>query len=891
MMDVPRATVRLQLRNGVDFDAVRATLDYHAALGISHLYLSPILRAHAGSTHGYDTIDYASVDPSLGGEAGLRRMATDAHARGMGLIVDFVPNHMGVGEDNAWWQDVQRWGRCSRHADHFDIQWQTPSGDPQPLLLPVLECDYGVALADGHFELTWCNGEPFVRCNSQHYPLGPATLPALLRQASVNDAAARVERALRDYPAGSDDARAAVRLALAGPAVQATLSTCWTNWVNHDSAQIDRVLSAQPYRLAHWRCADDTLNWRRFFNISGLAGLRIEREETYRAVHATMLRLHAGHVIDGLRIDHVDGLAAPAAYCRRLREDLERQADGRSVYLVVEKILGDDETLPASWAVDGTTGYDFMNQVGAVLHDAEGAAALTTLYQRLSGDRDEFDMHERQARDEMLHTLFVCDLDATCRRFHELARDGQSSRDLSFASLRRALAALVQTFTVYRSYLGAGRDHALNVALPRTRIHLSCRDHAALDFLIAVLRCPRSSQAARAATARFEQLTAPVAAKAVEDTAFYRYPRLLSRNEVGCSPAVIGMSVDAFHAACVDRREHWPAAMLATASHDHKLGEDARMRLATLSECPGRWAARARRWTTRWSGFENGGPDSRDAYMMVQMMVGAWPPAMAPDDTAGKQALAQRMHTWLTKALRESRRHTSWVCHDDAYETAAAHCLDAMFNDASFLIDMYRFVRSIAAAGAIASLAQLTLRCTTPGIPDLYQGRELWDFSMVDPDNRRAIDFAAHQASFNPDTPIASLLHTWRDGRIKQAWLARLLRLRQRHPALFLHGSHVPLEVEGAHARHVIAFMRRHQRQRMLVVVPRCPLRLLGRRSLPCIAAGRWEDTAITLPEDIDAHGLVALGSGKPVASENGSIPLSRLLARVPMDVLMPGPS
>ncbi|HET8555099.1 MAG TPA: malto-oligosyltrehalose synthase [Rhodanobacteraceae bacterium] len=890
MMAMPRAMVRLQLRNGVDFDAVRATLDYHAALGISHLYLSPILRAHADSTHGYDTIDYDRVDPVLGGEAGLRRLAEDAHARGMGLIVDFVPNHMGVGEDNAWWQDVQRWGPHSRCAAHFDIQWNTPEGSPLPLLLPVLDRDYGAALAAGCFELVWRDGEPFVSFNHQHYPLGPMTLPTLLRQAVLHDAAMDVERALGEYPAGSDDARTAVREILSHAGWQTTLTACWRDWMNHDSASIDRILGLQPYRLVHWRCANDALNWRRFFNINGLAGLRIEREETYRAVHATILRLHAERVIDGLRIDHVDGLAAPADYCRRLREDMERQADGRDVYLVVEKILGDDETLPASWPVHGTTGYDFMNQVGAVLHDATGAKTLTTLYQRLSGDRDDFDAHERQARREMLHAVFVCDLDMTCRRFRELACHSASSRDLSFASLRRALAALAQAFGVYRSYLGDGQDHALDAAWPRARADLSRRDHAALDFLVSEMHRAHATEASRAAVARFEQLTAPLAAKAVEDTAFYRYPRLLSRNEVGANPAVVGMSVEAFHDACIRRRDHWPEAMLATASHDHKLGEDARMRLATLSQCPRRWAIHARRWTARWSAFENGRPDARDVYMMLQMMAGVWPPGMTLDDTTGLHELAQRMHAWLTKALRESRRHTSWTYPDDVYETAAAHCLDAMFGGAPFLTEVYRFVHSIAAAGALSSLAQLTLRCTTPGIPDLYQGRELWDYSMVDPDNRRPIPFAAHQVLFDPDASMTSLMHTWHDGRIKQAWLARLLGLRRRQPDLFLQGSYVPVEVKGAHARHVIAFLRRHGNQRLLVVVPRCPLRLLGRRPLPSIAAHRWQDTAIALPDGIDAHHLVALASGKPVVARDGTMALSELLDGVPVEVLISDP-
>lgn len=890
-MSLPRATVRLQLRNGVDFDVVGTTLDYYAALGISHLYLSPVLQAQAGSTHGYDTIDYDRVDPALGGEPGLRRLAAAAHAHGMGLIVDFVPNHMSASDDNAWWQDVQRWGRQSPCADHFDIQWHTPQGTPLPLLLPVLDRDYDAALADRCFKLSWHEGEPFVRYGDQCHPLAPITLPMLLRQASMDALASRIEHVLRETRANNADTRRAIREALADADVQSRVSACWRHWAVHDPARLDRLLRAQPYRLAHWRCADTALNWRRFFNINGLVGLRVEREQTYHAVHRTILRLHAEHLIDGLRIDHVDGLAEPAAYCRRLRGDLERQADGRDTWLVVEKILGDGETLPASWPVDGTTGYDFMNEAGAVLHAAEGTDCLTRLYRSLCHDPDDFDTHQSRARRELLASAFACDLDMVAARFHpRLRRAENRQRDLTFAGMRRGLSALAAAFDVYRSYLADGRGQALDRAWPQARANLPPRDHAALDRLVAVMRQATASPTNRAAVDRFEQLTVSVSAKAVEDTAFYRYPRLLSRNEVGANPGSIGMSVTAFHRACARRRQHWPASMLATASHDHKLGEDARMRLAVLSECPRRWAGLARHWMARWPGGKCG-PDARERYMMLQMLVGIWPPDTPPDDAEAMGKLAERMHTWLTKALRESKRHTSWVHPDKNHEAAAARLLDDFFADSAFLSEVHHCVRRIAPAGALSSLAQLTLRCTTPGVPDLYQGRELWDFSMVDPDNRRPVDFDTLRKRLTaPDAAIAPLLPAWRDGCIKQAWLARLLRLRERHPDLFLRGQYEPLAVEGEHRHHVIAFLRRHQSDCALVVVPRCALHLLGPHSLPRVDASRWENTAVRLPDDIDTLLFTGIGSGRSTAPGDGIIALSRILDEVPVEVLMSVP-
>lgn len=678
-MTVPRSTLRLQFHRGFTFDDALKHVEYFAALGISHLYASPVTTAEPGSMHGYDTVDYSQISAECGGEAGLRRLADKLREHGMGLIIDVVPNHMGVGgSSNAWWLDILEWGRHSTYARHFDIDWHSP--DPAlrgKVLLPCLGAPYGDELAAGRIELRFAadTGRFYIAYGPHVGPVCPIDYAAILQGADRADLSALAERfqglttqpadqpraveareALREFAAQNGTAAIDLALAAYAPGKPVTRD------------RLHRLLERQHFRLAWWRTASDEVNWRRFFDISTLAGVRVERPEVFDAVHALPFRLYAEGVIDGVRIDHIDGLAEPREYCQRLRQRLGELREGEP-YLVVEKILGRDEPLRDDWPVHGTTGYDFMNDVGALLHDAAGAEPLAATWAELSGRSAVFADEALSARRKILAENLAAELDRAARALHRIARDSITTRDFTFTALRRVLTELVVHFPVYRIYPQSGlRTEADNVyfnqALEGARDALSPADHGVLDQVNAWLGGSAAEDAAppartsggaqqgqngmpfthagssrRTAQTLFSQLTAPVAAKAVEDTACYRYGRLLSRNEVGSDPGEFSLSVDAFHAANAERARRFPHAMLATATHDHKRGEDLRARLAVLSEIAQDWSATLRAWSTLnapqrraldgnvTSLDENWAPGPGAEAMLYQTLVGCWPPS------------------------------------------------------------------------------------------------------------------------------------------------------------------------------------------------------------------------------------------------------------------------
>lgn len=761
----PRATYRLQFHAGFTFADAAALAAYLADLGISHLYASPITTAKSGSMHGYDVVDPTAINPALGGEDGFRAMAAALRERSIGIIVDIVPNHMGVGGDeNAWWRDVLEHGPGSKYARFFDIDWQ-PTGK---LLAPFLGQPYDEALAGGAIRLS-------------------------------DDGAAVIAHDAHRFPIRPED-RAEVA---ADPAAFA------------DPARLHDLLERQHYRLAWWRTAADEINWRRFFDITELAALRIENEAVFDAVHALPLRLYGEGLIDGLRIDHVDGLANPPGYCRRLRAAMEAIRPGG--YLVVEKILAADEGLPAAWRTDGTSGYDFMNEVSALLHDPAGEAPLTQLWTAISDRPGDFHAEEHRARIETLARTFPGQLEAVAAAFHAIA-----PRDLTRGMIRRALAAILLEFDAYRSYAGSEADGGERLRAAAARATTAPGEEA-LPARLAdwMLTRPDARDAAR----RFEQLSAPLAAKAVEDTAFYRHGRLLSRTDVGFDPARFAQSPDAFLGRISARARDFPHAMLATATHDHKRGEDVRARLAVLSELPGEWRA-----LVEGLDLPARGIDAGDVYMILQTIVGAWPMAGAPaGDFAG------RIGAWVTKALREAKLRSSWTAPDDAYEARAIGAATALIGEPA----VAAFARRIAPAGALNGLVQAALRCTLPGVPDTYQGAEFWDLSLVDPDNRRPVDYAARQPVARWGEPEPG---DWASGRIKQALIAEALRLRAANPALF-EAPATPLPVSGERPRHVLAFERRAGEDALVVVAP---LRAsAGVADMPMVAPDWWGDTMV----------------------------------------------
>ena len=862
-MSPPRSLARLQFHAGFTLDDAVDVVPYYASLGISHLYASPILRARAGSTHGYDVVDCHAINPEIGGEDAFRRLVARLREHGMGLVLDIVPNHMGVGVENAWWMDVLRHGRESRYAGYFDIDW-TPA-DPllrSRLLLPILGAGYDETLRAGHLRIEHRRGEWVLRVYDDRLPLSPASVASLGEYAAAT------------HDPSTDEGRGALHA----------------------------LIEKQHYRLAFWKLASDMVNYRRFFDINELAGLRIERTAVFEDTHRTIFRLYAEGLIDGVRCDHVDGLADPRRYCRQLRHRLERLRTQRppgaprdAAYLVVEKILAHDESLRLDWRTDGTTGYEFMDHVSAVLHDEAGETPLTGLWRGLTGDSADFGSQAVQARRQILVDSFESELDRTARALFAAARADVATRDVSLAAIRRVLVELLVHFPVYRTYAGgAGRDawddavfaRAVEGALRTTRLEDADLLHLVARWLGG--EAPRSlppgpvRRARERAMAIFQQATSPVAAKAVEDTAGYRYGRLLSRNEVGVDAAHLAMSAEEFHARCAERAETLPNNLLATATHDHKRGEDLRARLAVLSEEAARWVVTVERWRSRHADLRQRAegrmaPSAGDELMLYQMLVGAWPLDLAPDDQDGVERFASRIAAWQRKALREAKRWTRWTSPNEPYEDACEDFLRALLSGDT-AAELAAFANHIAAPGAANGLAQTVLRLTTPGVPDLYQGTDYWDFSLVDPDNRRPVDFAARAASLERDHAPADLLATWRTGEVKQAVVARLLRLRASSPGLFAKGDYRPLETKGPAAGHVLAFLREYKGERLLVAVARHTAGWLGGEATPSIAARFWAGTTLTLPEGAwnDAFGAGSLNGGEvPVEALFGSLTLA----------------
>lgn len=913
----PRATLRLQLHAGFTFDDAAAHADYFARLGVSHLYLSPIATAEPGSMHGYDTVDYRAISAALGGEAGFERLVDALRARGLGVIVDIVPNHMGVGgASNGWWNDVLEWGPASPYARYFDIDWHPP--DPAldgKVLLPCLGAPYGDALAAGDITLgaDLPAGRFFIACPGRRLPVAAATYAEILRIANRADLNALAERF--DAASVRDSARlaaahAALRdhAAAQGPhALDAVLRGADPRRAR-SRACLHRLLERQSYRLAWWRTAADELNWRRFFDIATLAAVRIDDEAVFDAVHALPLRLHAAGRIDGLRVDHVDGLADPRAYCRRLHARLAAQRDAQP-YVVVEKILAPGETLREDWHVAGTTGYDFMNDVAALLHDPAGAEPLAAHWAAVSGSARSFAQEAVAGKRRVLKRQLAGEHERVARALHRIARSAPATRDVSRIAIQRVLAELAVHLPVYRLYPtsgdepGAADRHVLAQAYGAACATVDPSDRHALDRVAGWLglpgmRVPRADAAAlQAARVAFAQLTAPLAAKGVEDTANYRYGRLLSRNEVGADAGDFSLSRGAFHARNRRRARTVPHTLVATATHDHKRGEDARARLAVLSEVPDTWRSASLDWSALNQPQRGGAhrdlawtPGPAAEAMLYQTLVGCWPPRLAPDDAAGLAALAERVVRWQTKALREAKRHTDWLAPDADYERACERFVRAILTPhgaGDFVHRLHAFVARIAPAGVVNSLAQAALRMASPGVPDLYQGSELWDHSLVDPDNRRDVPFA-QLAAERVDAPVSAYLRGWVDARVKRALVERMLALRARWPATFAEGAYVPLRVRGTLGRHAVAFARCDDSATIVVVTTRLACRLLGDMpALPRVAPGEWGDTAVVLPRGAGTRWSDWLDDGSEIDAPGGVMPLHRCLAALPVAVLV----
>ncbi|MCE8036851.1 malto-oligosyltrehalose synthase [Halomonas sp. MCCC 1A11062] len=884
MSDI-RATVRLQFHRGFTLDDAAEWVGYYARLGISHVYASPLQMSRSGSPHGYDGIDPTRIDPELGGEEALERLVTRLRAHGMGLILDIVPNHVAVGgSQNPWWQDVLAWGQASPFAGFFDIDWHSP--DPLlsgKVLLPFLGEPYADALHGGQLEL---RHDPetcafHVAYHEHRFPLDPRRYGDILRLAEHDalwELAPRFD-ALRqrdDVYTAVAECRRELRQTLTDPAAAGALDRAlrlFDGSTRGGAIRLHDLLEQQHYRLAWWRTGADEINWRRFFDITELGGLRIEQPEVFEAVHALPLRLVEQGWVDGLRIDHIDGLADPRGYCRRLRARLgeiqkRRPPDAvRHVAIFVEKILAADETLHRDWGVDGTTGYELMNEISALQHDPAGAQPLRELWRRISGRSDDFLDEVRQARREVLHTLLVSEFEACVRALHAMARHRLASRDVTLAALRRALEALIVHFPVYRTYADDGGRPELDAsffdqAMAGARTALSPPDAAVLARLERWLggEAPADAEDAeerwlrQSAIVRFQQLTSPVAAKAVEDTAGYRSAALISRNDVGFDGEHFSHSPRQFHETNAWRARHFPHGLVATATHDHKRGEDVRARLAALSESPADFATCVERWRDLAAPLRQvlpsgAAPSPGDELILYQLLLGAWPPTLSRHDDDGMHEFAERLAQWQQKAVREAKLRTHWLWPDEAYESACRDYLLGLLASPELCREIEAAARELDLPGALNGLVQTALRLTVPGIPDLYQGCEYWDYSLVDPDNRRPVDHAARLATLDGQQALGEALADWRHGAVKQALIARLLALRHERRELFVHGDYRPLATVGAHEERLIAFLRSHADQQLLVVVPRLSAGLLSDADRPLVPPAQWGDSGICLPE------------------------------------------
>ena len=915
---IPRATLRLQLHRDFTFDDALAQVDYFAGLGISHLYASPVFTARSGSTHGYDVVDPTRINPELGGEDGLRRLVEALHQRRMGLILDIVPNHMALGEQNPWWCDVLLWGQHSQYASWFDIEWL--GADPAlhgKVLLPVLGKPYGELLRSGEIKLEMDAGRLYVACPGNRLPLAPEDYLDVLGAAASSrlaDAVAAFRRVLEaavqeERRSCAAQAWRVLAQAVEDPLARAELEAglgAFSALTPEGALALHELLERQHYRLCDWRNAGDEINWRRFFEIGDLIGMRVEQDDVFEAMHALLFRLAGEGLVDGVRLDHIDGLAEPAAYVQRLRQRLEALTQG-PVYIVAEKILGAEESLPADWGIDGTTGYDFMDQVAAVMHDPDGVALLDAIWKEYRTDPDGFDYLVHSTRRRLLERNFASEFNALTSALHALARSAVATRDLSLMAIRRCLRELLVYFPVYRTYgirSGCGSRDALVIRATATRVRelLAKPDQAALDAVVGLLADPpqpgmqdeRHAQLHWRALTRFQQLTPPLTAKSTEDTAFYRYGRLLSRNEVGSEPAQLAIEVADFHRHVLRRQADFPLAMLATATHDHKRGEDARMRLAVLSEIPAHWQSTLQRWRALNQTARVQMPiDAVDELMLYQTLIGAWP--LEPADEAD---LLERVSAWQQKALREAKRRSDWNAPDLEYE---GHC-DGFLRrilrtdtDNAFLPALRHFVQEVAAAGALNSLGQTVLRMTVPGVPDLYQGCDCWDFSLVDPDNRRPVDYALRRQRMQTGQAAPLTLEDWRTGACKQQVIRTLLHFRSGRENLFTVGEYLPLTVTGELADKLIAFARRSGGLMIVVLVSRHAARSIVSghtaqtlpAATPLIPPQCWGDTAVQLPEDRSAGEWQSVLSGAEGAVRERRIVVADVLRALPADVLV----
>jgi len=812
---VPHATYRLQFNRHFTLRRAIELVPYLHDLGISHVYASPLLKACPGSLHGYDTCDHSQINPEIGTEKELEEFIAVLRRHGMGLVLDIVPNHMGVcGRENHWWWDVLKNGRVSRFAEYFDIDWDSP--DPRlrgKVLLPVLGDFYGRVMQRGELKLACEQGE-FLLCYYEHrFPISPETMN--LAPALAPDAVAKL---------------------------------------NADPTELDALIQKQHYRLAGWRHGNAELNYRRFFDISTLAGIRMEDPRVFGAAHALVLRWYANGWIDGFRVDHPDGLHDPTEYFERLRTAAPH------AWIIAEKILQPGENIAEDWPVAGTTGYEFMRRVTSLFVDPAGEKPLTDLYVDFTGEPTDYGVVVREKQRRVLRDLLEAEVNWLTRLLLRIAARYWRFRDLAALDLREALIDVTARLPVYCTYVQAhlGRVPDADAAVISDTVGLARQRRPdlppeAFDFIENLLLLRLGGETEHEFVMRFQQLTGPTMAKGAEDTACYCFNRLIALNIVGGDPSRFSVSPAFFHDRCVQARRRWPDSMLTTSTHDTKRSEDVRMRICLLSEIPTHWRATVLRWFALNKPHRRGDwPDRNIEYFYYQTLIGAWPLPL------------ERALLVMEKASREAKQHTSWTRPNPAYDEALQAFVTGTLGDPGFTTDLDKFVSTLVTPGCVNSLAQTLLKLTAPGVPDIYQGTEFWDLSLVDPDNRRPVDFETRLASLAelvaaqlgaevpPDTALGSLADDLSSGRAKQFLIWRVLNFRRDHASLFARGDYRPVTVEGDRSGNVVAFARVESGKAVLAVVPRLVMSSIHSGNPFPLGDSVWGDTSLRLPAELE---------------------------------------
>ena len=940
---IPTCTYRLQFNRWFTFARAREIVPYLRALGVSDVYASPYFQAGPNSLHGYDIIDHNKLNPVVGSQTDYDAWIAELHKHGMGQVLDFVPNHMGIAEPgNKWWADVLENGPSSMYAPYFDIDWRPLKSDLRDkVLLPILTDQYGRVLERGELQVRFEEGAFYLAYQNQKLPIAPGTYRFVLEMALENLAEYKDEEfygefqsiltALEYLPRRTETdpekiaerarekeivKRRLERRCQEAPQVQRAIEKALAqiNGRPGDPRSFDRLdelLNAQSYRLAFWRVAAEEINYRRFFDVNDLAAIRMELPEVFDAAHQLVVDLVRTGAVTGLRIDHPDGLYLPKEYLDALQRRCAKvlgiplPKDGRAIYMIAEKILTGSEKLRSDWPLHGTTGYDFANQVAGVFVDASVEADMTRTFHRFIGHTMHFG-HLVYAKKRLVMRLALAnEVEVLGNMLDRLSEKNRWYRDFTFEALARAVRETIACFPVYRTYLAPGQPvsdedrQVVERAIASAKRRNPAMEESIFHFLrdILLFRFPENlDMQAREEhmhfVLKFQQFTGPIMAKGLEDTVFYIYNRLAALNEVGGEPQQFGLSVEAFHERNLDRHRNWPATLLTTSTHDTKRSEDVRARMISISEISELWRRSLQRWRTanrRWKKMVNEAeaPDADEEYLLYQTLLGTWPIAAdgAPEQNVGAEYV-ERIQAYMTKALNEAKLNTSWIQPNEEWLATTRDFVAKILEPSAknkFLPAFVPVAEEIARYGAINSLSQTLLKLASPGVPDIYQGNETWDFSLVDPDNRRPVDYKlrAEMLSCLSSKKPEELLQNWPDGRIKMFLTQQTLRFRNEHVDLFQRGNYLPLRTSGELADCCLSFARQLDRQSIIVIVPR----LSSRIGFPPIG-DRWKDTVIELPENVSLERGREIFTGRELSIQNRQICLADAMSILPFAIV-----